>query len=79
MGLPKPNVSTVMASWIPAEYRGYVLLLPFLNTVEMVRGGFFGEFVRTYYNIPYTVSWAAGLTLLGLALTTVVRNRVMVE
>jgi capsular polysaccharide transport system permease protein len=68
-----------MASWIPAEYRGYVLLLPFLNTVEMVRGGFFGEFVATYFNIPYTLAWAVGLTLLGLALTTLVRNRVLVE
>jgi capsular polysaccharide transport system permease protein len=68
-----------MAAWIPAEYRGYVLLLPFLNTVEMVRGGFFGPFVQTYYNVPYTLSWAVGLTLVGLALTTLVRNRVLVE
>jgi capsular polysaccharide transport system permease protein len=68
-----------MAAWIPAQFRGYVLLLPFINTVEMVRAGFFGEFVQTYYNIPYTVSWAAGLSLLGLGLTAFVRGRVLVE
>ncbi|HEY1425660.1 MAG TPA: ABC transporter permease [Caulobacteraceae bacterium] len=68
-----------MAAWIPEAFRGYVLLLPFLNTVEMVRGGFFGEFVQTYYNIPYTLAWAAGLTVLGLLLTAFVRNRVLVE
>lgn len=68
-----------MAAWIPEQFRGYVLLLPFLNTVEMVRGGFFGEFVPTYYNIPYTVAWAAGLTVLGLLLAAFVRNRVLVD
>jgi|HubBroStandDraft_1064217.scaffolds.fasta_scaffold199055_1 capsular polysaccharide transport system permease protein len=68
-----------MAAWIPAQFRGYVLLLPFINTVEMVRAGFFGEFVQTYYDIPYTIAWAAGLTLLGLGLTAFVRPRVVVE
>jgi capsular polysaccharide transport system permease protein len=68
-----------MADWIPPHYRGYVLLLPFLNTVEMVRAGFFGEFVPTHYDIAYTVCWAVGLTTLGLALTTFVRRRVHVE
>jgi capsular polysaccharide transport system permease protein len=68
-----------MAAWIPAQFRSYVLLLPFINTVEMVRGGFFGEFVQTYYNVPYTLSWAAGLTVLGLVLTAFIRDRVLVE
>ena len=68
-----------MAAWIPAKFRGDILLLPFINTVEMVRGGFFGEFVPTYYNIPYTVAWAVVLTLIGLAMITLVRNRVHVE
>ena len=68
-----------MAAWIPARFRHYVLLLPFLNAVEMVRGGFFGPGVPTYYNIPYTIAWAAGLTILGLMMTTFVRNRVFVD
>jgi capsular polysaccharide transport system permease protein len=68
-----------MAAWIPAEYRGYVLLLPFLNTVEMVRAGFFGEFVPTYYNIAYTVAWGAALTLIGLIMTAFIRRRLHVE
>jgi capsular polysaccharide transport system permease protein len=68
-----------MLAWIPGQFRRYVLFLPFINTVEMVRGGFFGEFVPTYFNIPYTIAWAAGLTLIGLALTALVRDRVLVE
>jgi capsular polysaccharide transport system permease protein len=71
--------SFYMADWIPAQFRGYVLLIPFLNTEEMVRGGFFGDAVHTYFNIPYTAAWAAGLTLLGLLLTTFIRSRVHVD
>jgi capsular polysaccharide transport system permease protein len=68
-----------MAAWIPPQFRGYVLMLPFINTVEMIRAGFFGEFVQTFYNIGYTAAWAVALTLIGLVLTTFVRNRVLVE
>ena len=68
-----------MAAWIPPQFRGYVLLLPFINTVEMVRAGFFGEFIPTYFSISYTLCCAAGLTLLGLILVAFVRGRVIVE
>lgn len=68
-----------MAAWIPAQYRDYVLLIPFLNCVEMIRGGFFGDAVHTYYDIPYTMAWGAGFTLAGLGLSNFVRSRVHIE
>jgi capsular polysaccharide transport system permease protein len=68
-----------MAAWIPAQFRSYAMILPFIHTVEMVRGGFFGEFTPTYYSIPYVICWAAGLTILGLGLLSFVRSRVLVE
>jgi capsular polysaccharide transport system permease protein len=68
-----------MAAWIPPEFRHAVLLLPFLNTVEMVRAGFFGAFTPTYFDVGYTVAWAAGLTVVGLFLAKFVRNRVEIE
>lgn len=68
-----------MADWIPEPYRDDVLYIPFLNTVEMIRGGFFGSSVHTYFNIPYTVAWAAGFVVLGLVLATFVRRRVHVD
>jgi capsular polysaccharide transport system permease protein len=68
-----------MASWVPERYRGYVLYIPFLNTVEMIRSGFFGGAVRAYYSVPYTVACAAGFVLVGLILTTFARRRVYVE
>jgi capsular polysaccharide transport system permease protein len=68
-----------MVSWLPSSYRGLVMLIPFVNTVEMMRAGFFGDSVHTYYNVPYTIAWAAGFTVLGLLLSISVRRRVYVE
>jgi capsular polysaccharide transport system permease protein len=68
-----------MAAWIPAQFRHFVLILPFIHPVEMVRGGFFGEFVQTYYSVPYAVAWAAGMTFAGLVLLQFVRSHVEIE
>lgn len=71
--------SFYMAAWIAPQFRRWVMVLPFIHCVEMIRGGFFGEFVKTYFDIPYVMAWGAGLTLLGLALVQFVRGRVEVE
>jgi capsular polysaccharide transport system permease protein len=68
-----------MVAWVPARFRDYVLTIPFLNCVEMIRSGFFGGAVHAYYSIPYTVAWAAGLVLAGLMATALVRPRVFIE
>ena len=53
-----------MAAWLPPAYRKGVLYLPFLHSVEMIRGGFFGDSVTVYYNVGYAAGWAAALTFL---------------
>jgi capsular polysaccharide transport system permease protein len=68
-----------MAAWLPPGFRQAALYLPFLHCVEMIRGGFFGEFTTTYYDIPYAMAWAAGFVLVGLALVRLVRNRIEIE
>ena len=68
-----------MAAWLPPAYRDSVLYLPLLHPVEMVRAGFFGDSVHTYYSAPYAAAWAAGLTLIGLLLMRFVRRRIEVE
>lgn len=68
-----------MAAWVPESFRRVLLILPFIHPVEMVRAGFFGEFIRTYYSLPYAVAWAASLTFLGLVLVRFVRSRVEIE
>jgi capsular polysaccharide transport system permease protein len=68
-----------MAAWLPPAYRDSVLLLPLLHPVEMIRAGFFGDGVTTYYSVAYAAAWAAGLTLTGLLLLRFVRRRIEVE
>jgi capsular polysaccharide transport system permease protein len=68
-----------MASSLPPVARHYVLYVPFIHCFEMMRGGFFGEFITTYYDPWYAVAWAAGMTLVGLVLVQFVRGRVDVQ
>jgi capsular polysaccharide transport system permease protein len=67
-----------MVSWIPPFARKYALSLPFIHCFEMIRRGFFGEFVTTYFDPIYAVAWAAAFTVIGLLLTLFVRDRVEV-
>jgi len=68
-----------MAAWLPPPLRQAALYLPFLHCVEMIRGGFFGEFTPTYYDAAYAAAWAAGFIVVGLALVRGVRSRVEIE
>lgn len=67
-----------MAAWIPGRLRDLLLMVPFIHCFEMIRGSF-GEFVTTYFNIPYALGWAAAFNLIGLLCVQFVRDRVEVE
>jgi len=68
-----------MIDWLPYQYQKAVELIPLINCVEMVRAGFFGEFVPTHYNAAYAIAWAAGFTFVGLLVLQFVRDRIDVE
>jgi capsular polysaccharide transport system permease protein len=55
-----------MVDWLPPTGRDVVLLLPMVHGVEMVREGFFGSVVTTYYDPAYMVTCNLVLTLVGL-------------
>jgi capsular polysaccharide transport system permease protein len=67
-----------MVSWLPAWARPYALSLPFVHCFEMIRRGFFGEHVKTYFDPLYAIAWCAIFTMIGLTLTLFVRDRVEV-
>lgn len=71
--------SFIMAAYVPDEYRGYYLLIPFPHAIEMVRAGIFGEFVKTYYTPIYPIAWGTSLVLLGLILLKLVQNNIETE
>jgi capsular polysaccharide transport system permease protein len=65
-----------MVSWLPGWVRPYMLAIPFVHCFEMIRRGFFGEFVPTYFDPLYAIAWAAIFNFFGLILTQFVRDRV---
>jgi capsular polysaccharide transport system permease protein len=52
---------------LPVQAQHYVLLLPMVHGVEMLREGYFGSQMVAHYSLAYMAVWNAVLTLLGLA------------
>ncbi len=57
-----------MVSWLPQYLQEWALLVPMVNCVEMLRGGYWGESVQTNYDIFYVSVVCLVLTLAGLIL-----------
>jgi len=65
-----------MVDWLPRGAREYVLLLPMVHCLELLREGYFGHVVATYHDIPYVAMFCLVLTLGGLLLTRFASRRV---
>jgi capsular polysaccharide transport system permease protein len=55
-----------MVEWLPKKLQEIVLLLPMVHGVELLRHGYFGDVVRTHYDIAYMAQCCFGLTLCGM-------------
>ncbi len=60
-----------MVDWLPPTFQKIVLLLPMVHGVEILREGYFGNAVRTYYDVGYM---AVVCLLLSLAALYLVRD-----
>lgn len=61
---------------IPEHLRDYLLLFPLVDCVEYFRYGYYGDTMRTYYDIPYTIVANLFLTFFALALMTIAIRRI---
>lgn len=68
-----------MVDWLPRQLQGLVLWLPMVHGVELVRGGFWGEAVKTHGSPTYFVVCNLILTLTGLALVRISERKVELE
>lgn len=68
-----------MVEWLPAHVRKYALWVPTVNVTEMLRGGYYGNAVRTYYNLDYLMLVNLVLMLIGLSLVREAARRVEPE
>jgi capsular polysaccharide transport system permease protein len=55
-----------MVDWLPKSFQTVVLLLPTVHGVEILRHGFFGNTVRSHFDVGYMATCCLVLTLFGL-------------
>jgi capsular polysaccharide transport system permease protein len=57
-----------MVDWLPESMQKVVLLLPMVHGVEMLREGYFGDVVKTHYDVGYMAGCCLVMSLGGLYL-----------
>ena len=65
-----------MVQWLPASVQDFVLWLPMVHGVELMREGYFGVMVNAHYSISYLVVVNFFLLLVGLALVYKAKDNV---
>jgi capsular polysaccharide transport system permease protein len=65
-----------MVEWLPPNFQKVVLLLPMVHGIEMVREGYFGNAVRSHYDVGYMAMCCLVLSLSGLYLVREASRRV---
>ena len=68
-----------MVSWMTPGTRNFLLLSPFVNGMEMMRRGIWGDDVTAYYNIWNPIICSTIATMIGLIMCRRVRRRLNVE
>ena len=68
-----------MVDWLPPAAQKFILYLPMVHGVELLREGYFGSAVHAHYNIAYMAFICLCLSLLGLAMLREAGRRVIPE
>jgi ABC-2 type transport system permease protein/capsular polysaccharide transport system permease protein len=64
-------------SALPQKFQKFVLYLPMVHGVEIIRQGFFGSNFHAHYSIPYMVGWCLVLTYIGLGQMTIISRKIV--
>lgn len=65
-----------MVEWLPKKLQDVVLYLPMVHGIELLRQGYFGNVVRTHYDIAYMAECCMVLTLCGMYVVREASRRV---
>lgn len=68
-----------MVDWLSPSFQHFVLFLPMVHGVEILREGYFGSAVHAHYDIFYASSVNLLLSLLGLSQVQIVSRTVTPE
>lgn len=66
-----------MVDVLPKAAQDFILLLPMVHGVEILREGYFGSAIHAHYDMVYMAVFNAVLTLLGLANTRIISKKVI--
>lgn len=65
-----------MVDALPPAAQHYILFVPMVNGVEIVREGYFGSHVHAHYDFPYMLACCIVLTLLALSQVAVINREI---
>jgi capsular polysaccharide transport system permease protein len=65
-----------MVEWMPIKLQSVVLLLPMVHGVELLRQGYFGNVVRTHYDLGYMATCCLVLSLAGMYMVREASRRI---
>lgn len=65
-----------MVDWLPTGMQKFVLLLPMVHGIEILREGYFGNVVPPHYDVAYMATCCLTLSLAGLYLVREANRRV---
>jgi ABC-type polysaccharide/polyol phosphate export permease len=68
-----------MVDALPKAAQDFVLLLPMVHGVELLREGYFGSTFKAHYDVSYLVLTCVALTMVGLAKTREISRTVTPE
>jgi capsular polysaccharide transport system permease protein len=57
-----------MVEWLPSKMQRVVMLLPMVHGTEILREGYFGDVVKTHYDVGYMAACCLIMSLVGLYL-----------
>jgi capsular polysaccharide transport system permease protein len=68
-----------MVSWLTPAAGQFLLLSPFVNGMELMRYGIFGDAVNAKWDVAVPLTATLGFSLIGLALCRSIRRRLVIE
>lgn len=68
-----------MSSWLTPTLRDYLMFSPFVNAMELMRGGLWGHEVTPHYDIWNPLLFSMVFIVIGLALCRHVRRTLVIE
>ena len=66
-----------MVAWTSLEVKNILLMSPLVNSIELLREGYFGASVKAEYSVSYTLVVNLSLTLVGLILVRSIKRQLI--